>query len=196
MSGWSIPLDKLAEKAKLELETVARKVTLDLFNSVIARSPVGNPDTWKANKGAAHARESHNVFAEAINAQIMADPTSYTRGGNLKVPLVRKKSVRALAAAYPNRTGKGYVGGRFRANWVASLGTPAKTTTDSTNRGDSEQQALNGAQLPLGGKVYFCNSLPYAIRLENGWSKQAPAGMVKLTLAQADIKVRQAIHST
>lgn len=195
MAKWSVPLEQLADKAKLDLETVARKVTLDLCASIIARSPVGNPDTWKANKGRAAARESHNVFADVVNAQITADPSNYTRRGRLMVPLVRKKSVRALAAAYPNRSGKGYVGGRFRANWVASFGAPARTTTDSTNRGDSEQQALQASQFEIGGTVYFCNSLPYALRLENGWSQQAPSGMVKLTLAQAEIKIRQAIHS-
>jgi hypothetical protein len=29
---------------------------------------------------------------------------------------------------------------------------------------------------------YIQNNLPYAERLENGWSKQAPHGMVKITL--------------
>jgi hypothetical protein len=31
--------------------------------------------------------------------------------------------------------------------------------------------------------IYLTNSLPYARRLEYGWSKQAPAGMVRITVA-------------
>jgi len=195
MAKWSIPLEQLADKVRLDLDTTARKVTLDLFQSVILRSPVGNPDTWKANRGAAHARESHNVFAELLNTQAQSDPANFTKRGKFKGKLIRTKSARALAAAYPNRSGKGYVGGRFRANWVASFGQPARTTHESTDRSLSEAEAIKGASFQLGGKVYFCNSLPYAIRLENGWSQQAPAGMVKLTLAQAEVRIRQAIHS-
>lgn len=40
MSGWSIPLDRLAAKALLDLETVARKSTLDVFSAVVLGSPV------------------------------------------------------------------------------------------------------------------------------------------------------------
>ncbi|NBT33816.1 MAG: hypothetical protein EBT13_18445 [Rhodobacteraceae bacterium] len=32
--------------------------------------------------------------------------------------------------------------------------------------------------------IYIQNNLPYANRLENGWSGQAPQGMVALTVAE------------
>jgi hypothetical protein len=38
------------------------------------------------------------------------------------------------------------------------------------------------ATMELGDVVHMANNLPYARRLEDGWSKQAPAGMVKLTV--------------
>lgn len=53
-------------------------------------------------------------------------------------------------------------------------------------------EKVNG--LSVDKKFYFANSLPYAFRLENGWSKQAPMGMVKVTtaewrdIAEAEIK--------
>lgn len=37
---FSVPLAALAEKVKLDIDTVARKATLDLFSSVVQRSPV------------------------------------------------------------------------------------------------------------------------------------------------------------
>ena len=40
MSTWSVPLDRLAEKMGLEVETVVRKVTSDMFGAVVRKSPV------------------------------------------------------------------------------------------------------------------------------------------------------------
>jgi hypothetical protein len=40
MAGWSIPLDKLAAKVQLDIETVARKATLQVFTAVVKKSPV------------------------------------------------------------------------------------------------------------------------------------------------------------
>jgi hypothetical protein len=40
MSGWSIPLDQLARKVMLPIETVARKSTLDVFKAVNYGAPV------------------------------------------------------------------------------------------------------------------------------------------------------------
>ena len=38
--GWSIPVDKLVNGTKADLDAVVRKVTLDVFRSVVLRSPV------------------------------------------------------------------------------------------------------------------------------------------------------------
>lgn len=40
MSKWSIPLDRIAQRTGLKIETVARKVTFDLFRAVVLKSPV------------------------------------------------------------------------------------------------------------------------------------------------------------
>jgi hypothetical protein len=34
--------------------------------------------------------------------------------------------------------------------------------------------------------IYLQNSLPYALRLENGWSKQAPGGVLALTVNELE----------
>ncbi len=183
-SGWSIPLDRLVEKAKVDVETVARKATLQLFQSVIELSPVGNPDLWKANQGQVYKRETHNIFVQALNADIAADPRSFTKSGKQKVPFAKTKSAKALRAAFPNKAGKGYVGGRFRANWNVAAGTPDRTTTDATQRARSDAEAQKALSLELGGVIYMTNSLPYAKRLEDGWSKQAPTGMVRKSAIQ------------
>ena len=123
MSGWSIPIDKLVEKAKGDLDTVVRGVTLRVFRSVVLRSPV---DT-----------------------------------------------------------------GRFRANWNVSYGAPDYTTTPRTDEARGVAEAQKALTLAVGGVVFISNGLPYARRLEYGWSKQAPYGMVRLTVAGFKNMVRQ-----
>lgn len=125
MAGFSIPLAQLAAKMKLDVETVARKSTLDVFRAVALRSPV---DT-----------------------------------------------------------------GRFRANWNVSYGVPDTTTTASTDQTRANREAAKALTLPLGSVTYMVNALPYAAKLENGYSKQAPIGFVKLSALEFSEYVQRAI---
>lgn len=74
--------------------------------------------------------------------------------------------------------------GRFRANWNASLGTPDYSFTDSVQRNRGLAEAVRASTLPLGDTVYLSNGLPYARRLEDGYSQQAPVGMIRTTVAE------------
>lgn len=126
MPGWTIPLDQLARRMRVDTETVARKLMLQLFSAVVSRSPV---DT-----------------------------------------------------------------GRFRANWNVSLGVPNYETTDSTAESRSRAQVQGVMMVALNRVVYLSNGLPYAAKLEyDGWSKQAPAGMVRVTMAELDSYLRKAL---
>jgi hypothetical protein len=79
--------------------------------------------------------------------------------------------------------------GRFRGNWTVSVGGPSDETLDvfdksggpTIARGSAAVTGVEGLQV-----VWIQNNLPYANRLENGWSKQAPAGMVALTVAEIE----------
>lgn len=75
--------------------------------------------------------------------------------------------------------------GRFRANWNYSVGAPDESTSlwvDPTG-GRTIRKIIAQSRGAKAGYVYYLtNALPYAQRLENGWSKQAPQGMVKLTV--------------
>jgi len=89
---------------------------------------------------------------------------------------------------------KGYVGGQFRGAWQLSVGSPGAGITGQKSpgrRGDSAaaEKAVSEADARLRtlepyGVVYIVNGLPYAQRLEDGWSTQAPGGMVALTVAE------------
>lgn len=93
---------------------------------------------------------------------------------------------------------KGYVGGRFRANWQLGVGAIDYSTTLKT---DADGAATVGnlfakiADEPAEQVFYLTNSLPYAQRLEDGWShRQAPNGMVAITVLQFRQFVSEAVR--
>lgn len=97
-----------------------------------------------------------------------------------KVDQVRRASVlelfRLVIYATPVDTG------RLRGNWQTTINSPA-TGERSTGSADS---AMAQAVANLGGLVdvvWFTNNLPYAERIEFGYSKQAPEGMVRKHVA-------------
>lgn len=89
---------------------------------------------------------------------------------------------------------KGYIGGHFRANWqygqmVAPQGLLA--AIDKSGK-ETINKIIQAVKSGAAGKVHFIvNNLPYAMRLETGWSQQAPAGMVAITVAEFQGIVRK-----
>lgn len=84
--------------------------------------------------------------------------------------------------------------GRFKNNWFAGLGAKNLTTTNAVSKSGTGSQARIHASLEafeIGHKVYITNSLPYAVPLEHGHSKQAPNGMVGMALQNYTIRLRQ-----
>lgn len=76
--------------------------------------------------------------------------------------------------------------GRLRGNWQTTINSPAVAALDRTDPNGS--LSLAEAMVNLGGLldvVWFTNNLPYAERIEyDGWSRQAPEGMVRKHVAQ------------
>lgn len=76
--------------------------------------------------------------------------------------------------------------GRFRGNWQVSI---ENIPSGSSDTGKSEGEVIGEinsvvGQMRVGQSIFFVNNLPYARRLEYGWSKQAPNGMVRLTVQE------------
>jgi hypothetical protein len=91
--------------------------------------------------------------------------------------------------------------GRFRGNWHLTI-TPSDTATEFTDKqsrgsppgGAATASAVSAlSALQPYGVAYLQNALPYAERLENGYSKQAPQGMVALTLAELQSQIVDAV---
>lgn len=81
----------------------------------------------------------------------------------------------------------GYVGGRFRANWQHGYGSAPSGKLDVIDAsGSASLGRINGgvAASPTVGLHYIVNNLDYAKDLENGWSRQAPKGIVALSVLE------------
>jgi len=88
--------------------------------------------------------------------------------------------------------------GRARANWVTTYGNPSFVATakvDKTGEGTILKGQGTIRRAPAGETIYILNSLPYAIPLEYGHSKQAPAGMVRVTVTEFQAFVDNAVRS-
>lgn len=89
--------------------------------------------------------------------------------------------------------------GAFRSNHRVTVNkTTNETVPSNRNRspkGTLDQQVFaEGAgqilQAKLGDSVYIQNNLPYALRLENGYSQQAPQGIYSLTFLSVASKYK------
>ena len=171
--GFAEDLQKICDKTGENLEDAIRMTAFEMLSSVVKMSPVGNPDIWEANKNVTYQRETHNLFVPLINK---------TRDKG--TDKLKKLSKSELSKEYKLKAGQDYVGGRFRANWQIGITTINAGTYREPDK--TGQSALTSGSLKLnewkdGKTIYITNSLPYAQRLEYGWSSQAPGGMVRLT---------------
>ena len=81
--------------------------------------------------------------------------------------------------------------GRARSNWLPSVGLPNSTTTTSTN--GSPMPSFAGYK--VGMSLFISNNLPYISRLNEGWSKQAPAMFVEKAVQKAVNRIKEAVRA-
>lgn len=93
----------------------------------------------------------------------------------------------------------GYVGGRARGSWQYAKGSPMAGEPGGVDPGGAGAigRVVGGAMAgdPL-VEHYLTSNVPYMRRLEyEGWSKQAPEGMVRLTIEEFQRFVDDAARS-
>lgn len=101
--------------------------------------------------------------------------------GNKAIRALALEVVKRIVLRTPVKTG------RARGNWNVGVGSPDSAYTDNIDKGG--WQTISRGHAIIGGSgegqiIYITNSLPYILSLEHGWSEQAPAGMVSVTLAE------------
>jgi hypothetical protein len=198
---------QFAEQAKAGIDATFREIVIEIGSSVIRMSPVGNPEIWAANvahrQANTRAADDYDFKVAVRNTVINLNESNFTKAGKLKrdvkyaKPLTKTEreqnfNVNGLVA------GKGYVGGRFRGNWQFSIDTPAEGVLDQVDPSGNVTIAVLRAQvqaLTIGQTAYIVNNLPYAVPLEYGHSKQAPGGMVRVTLTRFQQIVEEAIRN-
>lgn len=170
--AFALDLKKWCEKADANVNQIVRNTVGNVIAAVDSRSPVGNRELWAINNVTLMNREMFQLFREDQGKS--------------------RLSARAVAKKFPGLKPKGYVGGRFRANWQLGLDAPPtgelydkKATSYPSG---AATVAGNQDKIPIltaGGRMYYLvNNLPYARRLEEGWSSQAPQGMVAITVLE------------
>lgn len=101
--------------------------------------------------------------------------------------------------------------GRARANWFVSVGLPSKDVAEfpgvPTNYAmkKGKRVKVRNAEIPqppapeleIDGtrNTFIINNLPYIKALDEGHSKQAPNGMVKLAMKAQDARLEDAVKN-
>jgi hypothetical protein len=76
--------------------------------------------------------------------------------------------------------------GGAKRNVLASVGSPDNSEIDiaeGVSKGEAEQSAINQGAITISGAndyetIYLNLNFPYAVRLNEGWSEQAPSGFI------------------
>lgn len=117
----------------------------------------------------------------AQNSRFRADLSRFVRRSNVNLDLVVRKVALDLLTSIVRRSPVDT--GRFRGNWFVQAGLAPQTTETDDKSGSAtiSKGASEVGRFKVGDQLFILNHLPYAIELENGHSKQAPSGMVKIT---------------
>ena len=108
------------------------------------------------------------------------------------ISLIAMDSLRGIIFKAPVKTG------RFRGNWIVSKNAFNRAKSEITDKSggptiNKGSQVIQSFDYKKDQSIIIQNNLPYANRLENGWSKQAPKGMVALTLSEMQRKYRNVL---
>lgn len=191
----------MAESARLSASQIQRWNIWRSIRILCANLGVANGDYSSCNlwQSTVDPKMSTQTFA--------ADIAAFVKKANGNAERVVKKIVFDLGTKIVMRSPvgdgllwkspppPGYVGGRFRANWQYGFGSiPSGDLPDIDKSGGASTLRIAAGikSVPAAGIHYLVNNLPYAKRLEDGWSTQAPAGMVGLTAVEFQQLARDA----
>ena len=182
-----LSLEAFIAKAMDNVAVVVQKTSVDLLTNVVMRTPVGNPELWAVNATAA----TYNSEVAKFNSALRNDASNLDKRGYLRRG---KKLNDGMDIVKP----AGYVGGRLRANWGVSLNSPlfmqVAEIDPSGNKTIADGRATINTWSSGDTAIYMVNNLPYAMPVEYGHSKrQSPAGMVRVTAAEFQTYVSNAI---
>lgn len=75
--------------------------------------------------------------------------------------------------------------GRLRGNWNASINNPDRSVNGGTGAPSSGELSSVLLSADIGDDMYLTNNLDYAGKIEKGSSRQAPSGMMRISVLEA-----------
>lgn len=139
--------------------------------------------------------ESNNVF------KFNADLDAFSKKIGVQLEVVLKKVALTIFESIVKRTPVDT--GVARASWVIGVNAFAQPADIHLTKGEklSPEQATEismarstSIQVPNPFSfIMISNYLPYIMRLEYGWSRQAPAGMVRLAVEEEFSRIKEAL---
>ncbi len=119
-----------------------------------------------------------------------ADLKAFAKKLDVDLSTVRRKVTLDLTKKITLRTP--VLTGRLRSSWAVSDGAPsAYVAPEGTNAAPRIEATFSDPAQAS----YIVNNLPYATRIEfGGHSKQAPSGMVRISLAEIDAEIRSTME--
>lgn len=84
--------------------------------------------------------------------------------------------------------------GRARGSWFVTINTPSEKARKKVAKGIVLPAPVR-PQIQASTNFFITNNLPYIKRLEYGYSKQAPYGMVRVSLAETKAKMAARVKS-
>ena len=162
-SKFSLQVQGWAEKVGIKADLVFQDILIDIASRTILATPVGNPAGWQH-------------------------------------PPKKGNSANAMGS------------GMLRANWQIGSGAPPEGTITAPDVsglatiGSINSQVISSGAFKSGTVAYLVNNLPYALPIEygagenpyapnSGWhgSKQAPAGMLRLSVQAYEAEFEQRV---
>ncbi|PBJ02102.1 hypothetical protein [Pseudomonas sp. ACN5] len=177
-AGWSHSLRDFADQIDEDVTQHVRVIAMAMLTEVVNRSPVGNPDLWKANT---ELRAQNTALADAYDANVDARNATNTGKKQFKKLTQRERKENFFVDA--KAAGKGYVGGTFRGSHIVSVGSPDFTVVESIDPSGRDTINKGAMMIKASGNypvIYIQTNSPYGEMLELGHSTQAPGGVYDL----------------
>ena len=198
--AWSLDPALFIDKVEDDVGKLQRVIAIQLLNEIVIRSPVGNPEIWAINSMQVQQRDRVNDINEALRNSDKFGTIG--KNGNRRIK--RGNKVKLADAEYSGNSGRfgpqrvrklkrgqgeiyhpsGYRAGTFRASHFVSIGSPSDYAPREPDPNGSNTIS-NGTSTILAAPnysvIYIQSNLPYSEALENGHSKQAPAGVYAIS---------------
>lgn len=198
--GWDIDPSIFTDKVADDVGKLQRVISMALLSEIVYRSPVGNPDLWNVNQDQIKNINRVNDINEALRGSSQFGYTD--KKGNRRIRPGNK--VKLSSATYSSNSGSfgpqrvrklrrgqgeiyrppGYHPGTYRGSHLVSVNGPDMTVTEHQDTNGST--TVSNGNSVIGSSPNFCQiyiqtNLPYAEKIENGHSRQAPAGVYALS---------------